>query len=234
MNLTITPSPNSTASHKRFFSGRGNACPRPTGAALASQGTPELCPSTSVAETPSPLLSRPTTVPTGEGAAAAPRPPGCWPSCFRLMTCANEAWGALRQRGSADASALPCCYALCSSAGFAVKVSGERGLPDTYRLHLPPSAAMRGPPREGLRPRPRGAAGPQRQGPHCRPTRAPGIADTASRAREAEPWGAPPWTSWAPCCGCFTMPAPAAASPATRRSPRRAAAPAPPSPRPST
>ena len=52
-------------------------------------------------------------------------------------------------------------------------------------------------------------------------------------AREAEPWGAPPWTSWAPCCGCFTMPAPAAASPATRRSPQRAAAPAPPSPRPS-
>ena len=31
--------------------------------------------------------------------------------------------------------------------------------------------------------------------------------------REAEPLGVPPWTSWAPYCGCFTMLAPAAASP---------------------
>ena len=37
-DLTITASPNSTASHKRFFGERGNACPRPTGAALASRG----------------------------------------------------------------------------------------------------------------------------------------------------------------------------------------------------
>ena len=62
--------------------------------------------------------------------------------------------------------------------------------------------------------------------PALPPTRAPGTASTASRARGAEPWAAPPWTFWAPCYGCSTTPAPASAFPATRRSPRRPAVPA--------
>ena len=40
---TTAPSPNSTASHKRFFSERGNACPRPTCRASARpRSTPAL------------------------------------------------------------------------------------------------------------------------------------------------------------------------------------------------
>ena len=89
----------------------------------------------------------------------------------------------------------------------------------------------RQPPREGVRPRPRRAAGPQRQGPHRRLQPRLGPPAPPAGAAGAAPWAVPPWTFWAPCCGCFTTPVPAAASPATRRSPARPAVPAPPSPR---
>ena len=40
--------------------------------------------------------------------------------------------------------------------------------------------------------------------PASPPTAVPGTAYTASRGRGAAPWAAPPWTFWAPCCGCST------------------------------
>ena len=72
-----------------------------------SQGTPELCPSTSVAET---------TIAAAVAAydRANPKarcratPHSYWPSCFRLRMCANEACRTLLQKGSAEIGFLPC------------------------------------------------------------------------------------------------------------------------------
>ena len=64
------------------------------------------------------------------------------------------------------------------------------------------------PPREGLRPRPCCAPGPQRQGPYRRLQPRLGPPTPPAGAAGAAPWAAPPWTFWAPCCGCSTTPAP--------------------------
>ena len=101
---------------------------------------------------------------------------------------------------------LPAVLRRLVEAGFLSQAARARSrVPDTYRLHLPPVQCHEPPPpREGVRPRPRRAAGPQRQGPHRRPTRAPGAPGTASRASTRARSPAPSWTCWRRCCGAST------------------------------
>ena len=75
-----------------------------------SQGTPELCPPTCVVETTSPLPLPPMTV-TAPMLRCRATPHGCWPSCFRLRMCANEARRPLLRKGSAETGFLQCCDA---------------------------------------------------------------------------------------------------------------------------
>ena len=81
---------------------------------------------------------------------------------------------------------------------------GSASIPDTYRLHLPPVRAVRSRGREkvfGL-----GSAVPldrNAKATHCRLRARLGSPTPPAGPGEAEPWGAPPWTSWAPCCGVF-------------------------------
>jgi hypothetical protein len=80
----------------------------------SAQGTPELCPSTSVAETPSPLL-----------AVMFPTEDVCQRS---LQDLAAEGFGRNR---------LPAVLKRLVEAGFLSRHRVAR-FPNTYRLHLPP------------------------------------------------------------------------------------------------
>ena len=144
-----------------------------------SQGTPEPCPSTSVAETTSPLPSRPMTATTPMRRCRA-TPHGCWPSCFPSEDVCQRSQEAIAAEGFSRDGFLRCCGAWsrpgsCRGTGCAA-VPTPTGCTCRRCGHEAP------PPREGLRPRPRRAAGPQRQGPHRRPTPRLGAPATASRA----------------------------------------------------
>ena len=93
-------------------------------------------------------------------------PHGCWPSCFPLRMCANKARRRLSLKGSAVAASLRFCNVWSrpgSCPGTRVRALCLTPIVCTCRRcgHEMP------PPREGLRPGPRGAAGSQRQSPRC-------------------------------------------------------------------
>jgi hypothetical protein len=131
----IPPSPNSSASDKRFFSGRGNVCPRWTGAALAQPRNTRAMPidprcrdeiAAAVAaydrDRPDAPLSRNAALLL---AVMFPSEDVCQRSQEAIAT-----EGLNRDR-------LPAMLRRLVEAGF---LSRHRvgGVPDTYRLHLPP------------------------------------------------------------------------------------------------
>jgi hypothetical protein len=82
------------------------------------------------------------------------------------------------------------------------------------------------PPREGVRPRPRRSAGPQRQGANSGLREGLGRPPQAARPTRGPRSPASSWRFWRRCYGASTTAGTAAASRATRQSPRKRSAPA--------
>ena len=135
LDLTVTVFPNSGPFRKSLFLAPGMFVPAPDDARpWPSQGTPELCPSTSVAETTSPLPSLPMTAPTRTRSYRA-TPHDCWPSCFPLRMCANEARRPLPRKVSAETGFLRCCGAFVEAGFLLAKQAGYgSACPIRYRL----------------------------------------------------------------------------------------------------
>ena len=131
-----------------YFLATGMLVPAPDDARpWPSQGTPEPCPPTCVAELTLPLLSLPMTAPTRTRLYRA-TPHGCWPSCFSLRMRANEVRRPLLRKGSAATGFLRCCGRPVRERDL-VRPLGEplARHPDQQRLRVPrPAAATRGRP----------------------------------------------------------------------------------------